>query len=245
MMKKAGFTLAEVLITLTIIGVVAMMTLPALMTNVQEQQAVTGLKKGVNTLTEIAQMSSAIGGFDYTSLRAEPAFNDMEAAANSQTLSGMLLSRAQVDLVRSNFTGATPASTALTQGAAAGGLVTAATRIVFFRDGSALIFRPADPPSTPANTDIANDGLPVGFTVIYDINGERSPNMLSNCDGAIDANNDDGNAWGVGADYFNAVPNADNCAARGNRQIKDQFLLQLRGGSVSPVGPASVWTLNH
>ena len=38
MMKKTGFTLAEVLITLSIIGVVAMMTLPALMTNVQEQQ---------------------------------------------------------------------------------------------------------------------------------------------------------------------------------------------------------------
>ena len=46
MMKKNGFTLAEVLITLAIIGVVATMTLPALMTNTQEQQAKTGLKKG-------------------------------------------------------------------------------------------------------------------------------------------------------------------------------------------------------
>ena len=35
MMKKNGFTLAEVLITLAIIGVVATMTLPALMTNTQ------------------------------------------------------------------------------------------------------------------------------------------------------------------------------------------------------------------
>ena len=38
MMKKNGFTLAEVLITLAIIGVVATLTLPALMTNTQEQQ---------------------------------------------------------------------------------------------------------------------------------------------------------------------------------------------------------------
>ena len=45
MMKKHGFTLAEVLITLSIIGVVATMTLPALMTNTAEQQAKTGLKK--------------------------------------------------------------------------------------------------------------------------------------------------------------------------------------------------------
>ena len=44
-MKKRGFTLAEVLITLTIIGVVATMTLPALMTNTAETQAKTGLKK--------------------------------------------------------------------------------------------------------------------------------------------------------------------------------------------------------
>ena len=49
MMKKNGFTLAEVLITLSIIGVVATMTLPALMTNVQEQQARTGIKKAINT----------------------------------------------------------------------------------------------------------------------------------------------------------------------------------------------------
>ena len=189
-------------------------------------------------------MSNALGGFDNTSLRAEPtSFADMEAVAGTQTMSGMLLSRAQVDLIKSNFTGATPASTLITAGSANGGLVTAAQRIVFFRDGSALVFRPADPPATAANTDLANDGLPVGFTVIYDINGEKSPNMLSNCDGAIDANNDNNLAWGVGAAYFNTVPNADNCAARSNRQIKDQFLLQLRGSNVSPVGPASVWTL--
>ena len=62
MMKKNGFTLAEVLITLAIIGVVATLTLPALMTNTQEQQARTALKKGINTLTEAAQMNSAIAG---------------------------------------------------------------------------------------------------------------------------------------------------------------------------------------
>ena len=45
-MKKNGFTLAEVLITLAIIGVVATLTLPALMTNTAEQQAKTALKKG-------------------------------------------------------------------------------------------------------------------------------------------------------------------------------------------------------
>ena len=36
-LKKTGFTLAEVLITLGIIGVVAAMTLPAVITNVQKK----------------------------------------------------------------------------------------------------------------------------------------------------------------------------------------------------------------
>ena len=67
MMKKNGFTLAEVLITLAIIGVVATMTLPALMTNTQEQQARTGLKKGINTITEAAQMNQALEGWDFAS----------------------------------------------------------------------------------------------------------------------------------------------------------------------------------
>ena len=65
MMKKNGFTLAEVLITLSIIGVVATMTLPALMTNTAKQQAKTGLKKAINTLTEAAQMNQAIENYDY------------------------------------------------------------------------------------------------------------------------------------------------------------------------------------
>jgi prepilin-type N-terminal cleavage/methylation domain-containing protein len=69
MMKKNGFTLAEVLITLAIIGVVATMTLPALMTNTGEQQAKTGLKKGINTLTEAAQMNEAIDIGDMDELK--------------------------------------------------------------------------------------------------------------------------------------------------------------------------------
>ena len=64
-MKKNGFTLAEVLITLAIIGVVATLTLPSLMSNTQEQQAVTAFKKAMNTLNEVAQMNAAVDGFDF------------------------------------------------------------------------------------------------------------------------------------------------------------------------------------
>ena len=43
--KKFAFTLAEVLITLAIIGVVASLTVPALKRNIDEQSNMTALKK--------------------------------------------------------------------------------------------------------------------------------------------------------------------------------------------------------
>ncbi len=43
---KKGFTLAEVLITLAIIGVVAAVAIPSVISNSNQQQYKTGLKKG-------------------------------------------------------------------------------------------------------------------------------------------------------------------------------------------------------
>lgn len=50
--NKRGFTLAEVLITLGIIGVVAAMTIPTLIANYQKQQYVVGLKKGYSEFNQ-------------------------------------------------------------------------------------------------------------------------------------------------------------------------------------------------
>ena len=49
-MKLKGFTLAEVLVVITLLGVVATMTMPALMTNVQKQQAGPALLRAISTL---------------------------------------------------------------------------------------------------------------------------------------------------------------------------------------------------
>lgn len=52
MFKKEGFTLAEVLITLGIIGVVAAMTIPTLLAKYQEKQTVTKLKQTYSILSQ-------------------------------------------------------------------------------------------------------------------------------------------------------------------------------------------------
>ncbi len=54
---KAAFTLAEVLITLGIIGIVAAMTLPTLVAKYKEKQRVTQVKKAYSILSQAYQMA--------------------------------------------------------------------------------------------------------------------------------------------------------------------------------------------
>ena len=61
-MKKLGFTLAEVLITLGIIGVVAAMTIPTLIANYQEKQTISRLTKAYATISNAYQMAKIENG---------------------------------------------------------------------------------------------------------------------------------------------------------------------------------------
>lgn len=57
MTKKNAFTLAELLITLVIIGVIAALTIPAVMFSTDEKQAAAGLKKAMMTLNQAVDMA--------------------------------------------------------------------------------------------------------------------------------------------------------------------------------------------
>ena len=61
-LKKVAFTLAEVLITLGIIGVVAALTLPTVIQNYQKQVTVNKLKKAYSVLGQVAQRAIADNG---------------------------------------------------------------------------------------------------------------------------------------------------------------------------------------
>ena len=60
-MKKA-FTLAEVLITLGIIGIVAAMTLPAVINNSRNKQLEAGLKRSYSLISQALDMYQAETG---------------------------------------------------------------------------------------------------------------------------------------------------------------------------------------
>jgi len=161
-MKKNGFTLAEVLITLAIIGVVATLTLPALMSNTQEQQAITGFRKAMNTLNEVGQMNAAVDGFDYSSIATNTAPSSRAVYNSStgvleQSVWGILASKAQVDVTQSGT-------------ADIGGGCVSGMRQAFFRDGTVLCYEN----TTTANANNVIKG-------IIDTNGRKAPNLVSSC----------------------------------------------------------------
>ncbi|MBQ8168447.1 prepilin-type N-terminal cleavage/methylation domain-containing protein [bacterium] len=68
MTKRFGFTLAEVLITLGIIGVVAAMTIPTLVSNTNGAQFKTAYKKALSTLNQGILMNVAMDDTDFSSV---------------------------------------------------------------------------------------------------------------------------------------------------------------------------------
>ena len=59
-MKHKGFTMAEVLITLGSIGVVAAMTLPTLINNNRNKALETGLKRSYSVLSQALDMCTML-----------------------------------------------------------------------------------------------------------------------------------------------------------------------------------------
>lgn len=159
MKKKNGFTLAEVLITLAIIGVVATLTLPALMSNTQEQQAITAFRKSMNTISEIGTLSAAADGIDFTSAEKVGTAND--SIKNGElTIFGIFNDRASVDRTLSGVGFKTTSS---------GQNRCSGTNNIVLRDGTAICMPNAYSPDKQ-------------FEVYVDTNGPKAPNMVSICD---------------------------------------------------------------
>ena len=85
MMKKNGFTMAEVLITMAILGVIAAMTMPALMSNINSSTWLSGLKNSVSIVNNgFAQMLALENAdtLDDTKLWGEIITADVNASNN-------------------------------------------------------------------------------------------------------------------------------------------------------------------
>ena len=93
-MKKTigmgGFTLAEVLITLGIIGVVAAMTMPTLINSTQGAQYKTAFKKSLTVLSQAVVMNIALNDYDLSQVVAgtNTAAEDVDAGTDATDVGG-------------------------------------------------------------------------------------------------------------------------------------------------------------
>ena len=70
-MKKLGFTLAEVLITLIVIGVIAALTIPAIMNNIKGREYKSALNKAFSTTNQALAMHYATEGEGVSASRSQ------------------------------------------------------------------------------------------------------------------------------------------------------------------------------
>ncbi len=202
MMRRQGFTLAEVLITLGIIGVVAAMTIPTLISNTNGAQFKTAYKKALSTLNQAILMNVALEDYDLTSLVAEPdsAKGADADGTTSKTMSYILRNRmqsatnitdtyefpAKLEFTISNYT-CTADDVDEIDGCTAEGteidynkeitLTEADWSVFAFADGTAFAYN-----GKAANCSAKNDSC-IGF---IDVNGATNPNSPIACTQGIE-----------------------------------------------------------
>jgi len=160
MTKRFGFTLAEVLITLAIIGVVAAMTIPTLMTSTNQQEFKTAIKKAVSVLNQAVTMNVALENSNFSNIvgiSSDP--------INKDGLQDLFANRMNVVSTETigTLVGAGDGKVANTSGTA--------NEAFFTADGMMFDLGAA---STSGN---CTDTAPC--IIIVDINGDKKPNRLT------------------------------------------------------------------
>ena len=161
---KSAFTLAEVLITLGIIGVVAAMTMPTLMNSTNGAQYKTAYKKALSVLSQAVVLNVALDDYDMSQTVAETA-ND------SASLYNMFNNRMNVVKTEGNAYSASNANTTVKFG-------DTANYTLYFNDGITFTFPKTAAACTEGNATTA-DAKCYG---VIDVNGEKNPNKVVNCD---------------------------------------------------------------
>ena len=199
MTKRFGFTLAEVLITLGIIGVVAAMTMPTLMNQTNGAQYKAAYKKALSAISQGVTLNVALDGASFADAAAGTAGKTDKTSAGADTVASILASRMNVVKTTTYankgyaITGDLKTDHACTadeiakDGACSGkkaGEVVASTDAftpdtsLFFNDGSVFSFASS---SAACSTDGNVTGGKVCYGVI-DVNGAKGPNKVVKCD---------------------------------------------------------------
>ncbi len=230
-MRKLGFTLAEVLITLGIIGVIATLTLPTLMSNTAEREYSTALKKAISSLTESVQMQVALENVSFDEM--VDASDDTDTEVNS--FYAFLCNRMQTEKYASGAAEACDDNLDSPTGDETGclgyGGMMDGNVAMFFRDGSAIIYPAEATIETEDCTDAMGEDVNC-FKFVYDTNGFKKPNMLANC---------------MGKDGRGKTPITSDTSTECTKEnfvARDQYAIKLHGVGVYPNSPSARYIYN-
>lgn len=162
---RGGFTLAEVLITLGIIGVVAAMTMPTLLNSTNGAQYRTAYKKALSVLSQAVVLNVALDDYDLSQATTS---SDTDTAKASL----YALFRNRMNVVSDSGTSNVDSWEAGNDNSASFGA--SANYTMFFNDGITFTFAKSDAQCTQTS--------PCKGAI--DINGAKNPNKVVACDSA-------------------------------------------------------------
>ena len=265
MNKRFGFTLAEVLITLGIIGVVAAMTIPNLIANTNGAKFRSQFKKSVSTLSQAGLMGQAQYDFDYAGTTAVcPEDRDVAASQHPESemtfcslLNGTLTGHAYqgtVTNIKRNVNGKTVAyALNNTDDGVLNGLGYTEMIAYSMANGSIIAFNKNAkgcevPIGTTINKDaftneentVADDGtVTLGLkncTGFIDVNGATLPNKEVTCSAA-------GTGDGSEADKASLNPDKPCTVKNDAKHMTDVFPVVFHDATVEPASDAAKYVL--
>ena len=175
MKKMNAFTLAEVLITLGIIGVVAAMTMPTLINSTQGAQYKSAFKKALSAISQAVTLNVALDEVD---------FGDMDGS--NTKMSTILSQRMNVVRTETSTLGENEYKIATT----VNGVTSGDNTTLFMNDGIMFQFPTNVGQGTKCTKDTTQADAADWETVaknacsgFIDVNGTKGPNKVVVCDG--------------------------------------------------------------
>jgi len=175
MRKFNAFTLAEVLITLGIIGVVAAMTMPTLMNQTNGAQYKAAYKKALSALSQAITLNVALDGGSFADT-VEGTAGATTKPASGDSVASILASRMNIVKASGKDTYAFTDSNTVAEEKA----ITDADTFLYFNDGMLFAFKnDTAKECTNVSTDSKKNVFCEGF---IDVNGLKGPNKVVTCD---------------------------------------------------------------
>ena len=236
--KRFGFTLAEVLITLGIIGVVAAMTLPALTAKYQKIVTATQLKKAYSTLAQAFTMAQKdygdISGWNFKP--ENPEEGDSTSLKTALNMFANIYIKPYVNIMTDCGTGQETSRSCFYTWYATDG-----TAIKQTSNNNAYYFILNNSILVKMSYDNNAGDYTMGSVLMYvDINGRQKPNTISKDIFVmyLKSGNNRLRMYGEGAErntLFNATTNKWGCASKGaglNSSIYCGALIQHDGWEI-------------